>query len=631
MKSLFLNLKIKWKLLIAFASILLLSLVLVLTGYYTVYKIMDYKTVLADVNALKKSVLELKVNAGQFLNEDFKSKEYQTTGSIASLDAHAVVLLRLQQEVVALEKNTTIQDYSLKKSLTAAQKLINIYSETFLTLEKKVKERGFKDYGVEGQLRAAIHAVEASEYEYNKALMLMLRRHEKDFFLRKDIKYQGKFNDAITELKENIYANALEQDAGLRRDIVNSINSYQEKFNYIVQLEQAIGLTQATGYRGILNVRMHHLEPLIDALTSNIQAESEMMMYRSSILMALLFVFQILIGFVLILFYSKILSNTINEIKQAMEVLAAGRFPKKLIIRSKDELAKTKIAMNNMVARMKFAVAFAKEIGEGELNKAYAEEFENDVLAKAIVSMQKHLQEADEKQRWVNWKNKGMAQFNEILKSTDIGVDMLCDGLLSAVVKYIGANQGALYTLKGDVLTRVSTYAYERKKHITEKIKNGEGLLGQCILEKDIILINQLPDQYTHITSGLGKRTPNQLILVPLQYNEQVIGALELASFENFHKEAIDLLEQLSGACAAVLLAMISASSTEKLLMEMQEQKAMLAEKEETLMQNIEEFTATEEDLKRQNEYLQSANKTLQEKLLKNKQPKKEEELAASW
>ncbi|MCZ8216758.1 MAG: PAS domain S-box protein, partial [Cyclobacteriaceae bacterium] len=143
--------------------------------------------------------------------------------------------------------------------------------------------------------------------------------------------------------------------------------------------------------------------------------------------------------------------------------------------------------------------------------------------------------------------------------------------------------------------------AYDRKKYINKRIEIGESLVGQCFVEKDIIMMTNVPQNYVQITSGLGQANPSCIILVPLISNEQITGVLELASFEKYNNGHLEFLKKASEAVAS---AIINAKTTErvKLLLEDSQQRSEeLRAQEEEMRQNMEELSATQEEMSRSN------------------------------
>ena len=133
----------------------------------------------------------------------------------------------------------------------------------------------------------------------------------------------------------------------------------------------------------------------------------------------------------------------------------------------------------------------------------------------------------------------------------------------------------------------------------------GSGLVGQCILEKGTLYLTDVPDNYVRITSGLGGANPNALIIVPLKSNEQVYGALELASFERFKPHEISFIEKIAESIAATVGTARGSERTKELVEQLQQQTEEMKSQEEEMRQNMEELSATQEEmLRKEKEYV---------------------------
>jgi GAF domain-containing protein len=150
-----------------------------------------------------------------------------------------------------------------------------------------------------------------------------------------------------------------------------------------------------------------------------------------------------------------------------------------------------------------------------------------------------------------------------------------------------------------------SCYAYGRRKNLSKTIHLGEGLVGQAFREKDIIFLTDIPSDYIQITSGLGKALPNSLLIVPLIHNEQVVGVLELASFQIFEEFQIQFIQKLMESLASTLISVSDNDRTKMLLEESQLRTEHMRAQEEEMRQNMEELSATQEEMHRkEQEYL---------------------------
>lgn len=212
----------------------------------------------------------------------------------------------------------------------------------------------------------------------------------------------------------------------------------------------------------------------------------------------------------------------------------------------------------------------------------------------------------EEKQR--NWAAEGFSQFGTILRQHD-NLQKLYDELVASLVKYMKTNQGALYVVeeeeKKPVLEMKACYAYSRKKYREKSLAPGQGLVGQCYLERDIIHLTEIPQGYTYITSGLGDATPSSLLIVPLIASEKVEGVIEFASFKPFQSHEIAFVKKLGEEIAATLSVGRINALTRELLAKAQEQAEQMGAQEEEMRQNMEELAATQEEMQRkEQEYL---------------------------
>ncbi len=220
------------------------------------------------------------------------------------------------------------------------------------------------------------------------------------------------------------------------------------------------------------------------------------------------------------------------------------------------------------------------------------------------------------------WITEGIAKFARILRSENNG-ETLYDRVLSELIKYIKANQGAFYIvetkdegIKEDVMIKqVSCYAYSRKKFTEQTLEPGEGLLGQCYFEKSTILLTEIPEDYVAITSGVGEATPRAIAIIPLMLNDEVAGFLELASFEVFDEHILAFLKRISENLASFIINNRVNERSAKLLAKSQEQTEMLRSQEEEMRQNFEELQATQEEMQRVQTELRNTKEHLEHEL----------------
>ncbi len=593
------SLRIRVKLLVAFGSILVMSVMLIVLSVNSIDKIIYFKSVNEKIDVLKLQLEKMELTSHEFIYEGYKSTSFlngKGDESIEKFDQSRTVFNETFQPI--REEVDKRNDHEMNALIQPISISIDSIHAEFESIKHFLKKRGFKDAGMEGTLREAIHHVENAEYAFDKAAMLTLRRHEKDFFLRKDLKYQKEFNDRMEAFMEELHSKSAPDE------VLGNLQNYQNEFNSIVTLEQRIGLKYNEGIRGAINKNFLIARPLLEQFGQHIKQQNESQITVTKTILVIVFVLQLLIGLALATFYSNLLTKAIKEIRMAMQQLAQGIFPREMEVHTQEEIGQTKIAFNQFLKRLTTATHFAGQLGEGNLKAHYPDELRDDVLAKSIISMQKKLMDADERQYKINWINKGSAEFNDILKTDNKDLRLLSDRILKHMITYVHGNQGALFLktkYEGvEVLERIATYAYEKKKFLDDRYNINEGLIGQCVAEKTTLYLKEIPRDYVRITSGLGDATPRNVLIVPLKNQEEVLGVLELASFKWFEPYQIEFIERMAESIGTILLNKKTEIETQRLLQEAVNRSDALARQEEVLRQNAEELQTTQEEMERQ-------------------------------
>ncbi len=262
----------------------------------------------------------------------------------------------------------------------------------------------------------------------------------------------------------------------------------------------------------------------------------------------------------------------------------------------------TFIRMDEQLKMMDVNITFADHISQGNLEAKYPVE-KADRLGDSLLNMRSSLREASIREQKEKFVNVGMATIGEILRNHVDDLDLLSDKVIENLVSYLKANQGGIFILEEDnnekYLHLQACRAYERKKFLERRVEIGEGLLGQAVLEKETILLTEIPEGYLKITSGLGIASPDNLIIVPLKSNEDIIGVIELASFKEFDDTDIEFLEKVSESIASTVISAKTNQQTKELLESSNQMTEEMQAQEEEMRQNMEEMQATQEEMAR--------------------------------
>lgn len=232
---------------------------------------------------------------------------------------------------------------------------------------------------------------------------------------------------------------------------------------------------------------------------------------------------------------------------------------------------------------------------------------DNDPISKALSNIREEMlkiKSEDDKRAWVT---QGIAQFGDILRNKT-AIEEYGQTIVSNLVRYIGANQGGLFIeyeteSHERYLKMMGCYAYGKRKQTESRIEEGQGLVGQCMLEKEFILMTNVPDSYAKITSGLGEATPTNIVVAPLIFKDTFCGVIELAFIEAIESHHIEFLKKICESIASEIVSLKNVEQTEKLLEDSNVLMRELQSREEIMKQNLEELAATQEEmLRRQTE-----------------------------
>ncbi|MDH5366731.1 MAG: GAF domain-containing protein [Cyclobacteriaceae bacterium] len=268
----------------------------------------------------------------------------------------------------------------------------------------------------------------------------------------------------------------------------------------------------------------------------------------------------------------------------------------------------------------KVNINFANEIAARNFSYEY-EINENDELGSALVNMRDNLLQSTERETHEKFINVGIAGISEKLRNHSDDLDKLAYEVIAFLVKYLKFNQGGIFIIndtdKNDIYLELKgCYAYERKKFLIKRVEIGDGLVGQAYLEKEIIHLNELPDEYINITSGLGKSTPNTVIIVPMKNNDIIEGVLELASFSDLKEYEIEFLKKIGENIAVAINSAKVNTRTKELYTQSQQQTEELRAQEEEMRQNMEELAATQEQSSRLTTEMENQLKAINNALL---------------
>lgn len=281
----------------------------------------------------------------------------------------------------------------------------------------------------------------------------------------------------------------------------------------------------------------------------------------------------------------------------------------------------------NLTTQVRAIAEVATAVTQGDLTRSITVEAQGEVafLKDNINEMIRNLKDTTQKNKEQDWLKTNLARFSSMLQGQR-DMATVANMILSELAPLVGAQQGVFYlnqlNAEGDrVMKLLCGYAYTTRKNLGNEFRPGEGLIGQCMLEKKRILLTNVPNDYIVISSGLGEASPLNVVVLPAVFEEEVKAVIELASFNRFSETHVAFLDQLTVSISIVINTIEANTRTERLLIQsqslatkLQSQQDELKKTNERLEQQALTLRESEEWLRMQREELRHTNEKLQEK-----------------
>ena len=537
----------------------------------------------------------------------------------------------------------------LEQSKQAQKKALEQYNLTFKSYLESKDDTSVQIYE---NLRKLAHDMEGAIKQVfipnAEALILEIRNSEKDYLLYKNQDFIIKTHDAIVMLKQKIAASSINTEHEIK--LLQYLNSYQASFSILVSEEK-----KSIEYIASLRNAAHKIEPvLLSIATSTLKAsegtlEDTLLKTKEGQRYSLLAGGVIIVlGLFTALLVIRSIRTPVIEMMAVVDKISRGDLNQKLPSDRTDELGKLAIAFNSMIDSFNDAADQADAIAAGNFSVDIIKKSDQDRLVIALNEMKNQILERNNKmlksEALLQQSNQDLKQ-QSLIKSqisaiTELSqgasdLTLLAENIISKLSEMTNSGYGVLYIRHVDdsesnyYLDLMGTYAFEQRKKLQSKIILGEGLVGQCAKEKKSILLTQAPANYIHINSALGEAEPINIFVIPMLFEHNVVGVIELASFQEFTPLNKTMLAQVANNTAVIINNIFSQQKTKRLLGETQNQSEELQTQQEELrsanddlLEQTKLLKRSEEELRQQSEELRVSNEELlnkQEMLMRQK------------
>ncbi len=291
----------------------------------------------------------------------------------------------------------------------------------------------------------------------------------------------------------------------------------------------------------------------------------------------------------------------------------------------KDLTGNVNLLADNLTNQVRAIAEVATAVTKGDLTRSIQVEASGEVaeLKDNINTMINNLRLTTERNTEQDWLKTNLARFTGMLQGQR---DLTTVGrmLLSELAPLVNAQQGVIYQMQTEEdgnLALLSAFADDARDGHPESVEVGEGLVGQCAVEKRRMLISELPPNTVPIRSGLFKAVPQNVLVLPVLYEDRVKAVIELASLNAFTLSHLSFLEQLTASIGIVLNSIEATMQTEALLKqsqqlaaELQTQQKELQQTNEQLAQKAQQLAEQNVEVERKNQEIEQARRALEEK-----------------
>ncbi|MFZ0785634.1 MAG: HAMP domain-containing protein, partial [Candidatus Acidiferrales bacterium] len=290
----------------------------------------------------------------------------------------------------------------------------------------------------------------------------------------------------------------------------------------------------------------------------------------------------------------------------------------------KDLTGNVNLLADNLTNQVRAIAEVATAVTKGDLTRSIQVEARGEVadLKDNINTMIDNLRLTTDRNKEQDWLKTNLARFTGMLQGQR---DLATVGrmLLSELAPLVNAQQGVIYreAEESEGLVLLSTFADDGMDGHPQHLRLGDGLVGQCATEKKRMLVTDLPAQTVPIRSGLFESVPQNVIVLPVLFEDRVKAVIELATLNNFTASHLAFLEQLTSSIGIVLNSIEATMQTEGLLTqsqqlaaELQAQQRELQQTNEQLAQKAQQLAEQNVEVERKNQEIEQARRALEEK-----------------
>jgi len=489
----------------------------------------------------------------------------------------------------------------------------------------------------------------------NKVLVIesnIIRMHRamKDVAISESQAEIYKFSNAVDRLEDEIindFTLVYDRYLGDRKEIDEAFDAFldwREIRHEVINLKLAgensasAAVTQDRGARHVelLEKKIYTLVDFAEKKAASFSIEADNTRRTVFNSLWLFCSIALLCGIIITITATRSITSPLMRIVEWIRVISSGKLSNDISLSRNDEIGTLADSCRMMQQNLRYKSEIAKKIAGGDFSERVDVENSDDEVAISINQIAENYSLITEENELQNWLKTGQNLLNKDIQGVSDAQEF-SHKVISRLCSHLDAQIGGVYIADvGKSELRLSgSYAFYLQENTNNIIPFGEGIGGQCAVEKQIISITKLPDGFFRIGAGSGECAPANVIAVPILHEGEISAVVELGAVREFTERELEFLRLTSDIIGYGLNSVLSKVETEKLLRETQRQSEELGVQQEELRQTNyelqeqahalkdsearlqiqqEELRVTNEELEQKTEQLQLQTDTLKQK-----------------
>lgn len=329
----------KSRLLLLFSILLFFTVFIVVAFFWYLSRQNNIDAITVRLEKINFDIVNMRLLEKDFFLYTASDTAFYKNNHAPVLTAHASLLEQIQNNLAEVQTSKELRDTNIPDKITEISDKITDFDQLFRRLVTLTSQRGFKDYGAIGQMREAVHQIENSPRLQQLETLLTIRRHEKDYLLRKDPSYVVKLQTTIDTFRVLIHNGGYA--ISTRQQLLQWITDYEDSFNTIAATDQLIGLQKDEGLKADLQRFSQEIEWQLTEIDKAVNQQAGTISHRIQITYIVIILLGVIISIMVVVLVTRQFANPLAQLSASIDAIIRSNFSQNQqlpFFKSKDEI-----------------------------------------------------------------------------------------------------------------------------------------------------------------------------------------------------------------------------------------------------------------------------------------------------